>query len=166
MGLRVNVTFRNGFIVGAVLAVIVAGYLIFLWQADHQVELHTAHLLHKLEKHDWTGIENAIAQDYRDEWGDDRERLLMRLREVLRFTRNLEITASAPDVFPEGRDRQWSARVQVDGDDNEVMSEIKQRVNSLSAPFQLQWRRQSSKPWDWKLVRVSNRELKIDSEGF
>jgi hypothetical protein len=46
------------------------------------------------------------------------------------------------------------------------MSEIKHRVNSLSAPFQLQWRRQSSKPWDWKLVRVSNRELKIDSEGF
>lgn len=161
-----NITFRNGFIAGAILAVILGTYLAFLWQADHQVELHTSHLLRKIEKHDWSGIENAIAQDYRDDWGDDRERLLMRLREVLRFTRNMKITAVAPDVLPEGSDRKWSARVQVDGDDNEVMSEIKQRVNPLDAPFQLQWRRQSSKPWDWKLVRVSNRELKIEGEGY
>ncbi len=166
MGLCVKISFRHGFGVGAILALIFGTYLAFLWQADHQVELHTAHLLRKIEKHDWSGIDNAIAQDYRDDWGDDRERLLRRLREVLRFTRNMKIAAVAPDVVPEGSDRKWSARVQVDGDDNEVMSEIKQRVNSLSAPFQLHWRRQSSKPWDWKLIRVSNRELKIEREGF
>ena len=97
-----NITFRNGFIAGAILAVILGICLAFLWQADHQVELHTSHLLRKIEKHDWSGIENAIAQDYRDDWGDDRERLLTRLREVLSFTRNMKITAVAPDVLAEG----------------------------------------------------------------
>jgi hypothetical protein len=38
---------------------------------------------------------------------------------------------------------------------------IKERVNSIPAPFQLEWRRVSGKPWDWKLVRVSNAELVI-----
>ena len=123
------------------------------------MRLHTAHLLQKIEKHDWTGIENAIAQDYRDDWGHDRDRLLERMREVLRFTRNLKLHAVAADVSTEGRDGKWKSRVQVEGDDNEVMVEIKQRINSLSAPFELQWRRQSGKPWDWKLVRVNNREL-------
>jgi hypothetical protein len=61
----------------------------------------------------------------------------------------------------EGRDGKWSAHVQVDGADNEVVSEIKQHVNSLSVPFELRWRRQSAKPWDWKLVRVANRELTL-----
>jgi hypothetical protein len=53
------------------------------------------------------------------------------------------------------------ARISVEGDDSEVMAEIKQRINSLTTPFKLQWRRQSAKPWDWKLVHVSNRELQI-----
>jgi len=35
---------------------------------------------------------------------------------------------------------------------------------SLGAPFELQWRRISGKPWDWKLIRVSNPELQLPSE--
>jgi hypothetical protein len=155
----VKITFCNGFIAGALLAVIVAIYLFRLWQPEHQIELYTAHLLKKIEARDFARIENMVASDFVDDWGDDRERLLARLREVLRLTRNLEIAAPVPNVSVQGRDGKWWAHVQVDGDDNEVMSEIKQRVNSLSAPFELQWRRQSAKPWDWKLIRVSNREL-------
>jgi len=157
----VRITFRDGFTSGAIFALILGIFLAWLWQAEHQIELHTAHLLGKIEAHDFAGIEKTIAADYSDDWGDDRERLLSRLREVLRFARNMKITAIVPTVSAEGRDGKWSARVQVDGDDNEVLSEIKQRVNSLPAPFDLQWRRQSAKPWDWKLVRVSNRELTL-----
>jgi hypothetical protein len=41
---------------------------------------------------------------------------------------------------------------------------VKERVNSLTTPFELQWRHISRKPWDWKLVRVSNPELDIPAE--
>ena len=42
---------------------------------------------------------------------------------------------------------------------------MNERQNSLSTPFELQWRHVSGKPWDWKLVRVSNPELEIPA-GF
>ena len=38
---------------------------------------------------------------------------------------------------------------------------VKERVSSLTTPFDLEWRRMSAKPWDWKLVRVSNAELAL-----
>jgi hypothetical protein len=141
------------------MAFVLGIYPIWLWQPDHQVRLHSAHLLEKVEKRDWSGIENAIALEYGDDWGDDRARLLGRLREVLPFTRDMKIHAVAPGISSQGRDAKWVAKVEIDRGNNEVMIEIRQRINSLSAPFELRWRRQSNKPWDWKLVHVSNREL-------
>jgi hypothetical protein len=159
--LEVSFTFREGFIGGAILAVGLGIYLIWLWQPDHQVELHAHHFIGAIEKRDWTAVQSAIAVDYGDDWGDNRERLLERMREVLQFTRKMRIQSIAPNTSVEGPRGTWIAKIEVDGDDSEVMSEIRQRINSLKAPFKLQWRRQSARPWDWKLVHVSNRELQI-----
>lgn len=166
LGSRVRFTFRQGFIGGAAVAFAIGVYLFWLWQPEHQVELHTEHFLRNIERHDFADIEDAVANDYQDDWSDNRERLLERMREILRFTRNMRINAVAPAISVEGRDASWLAIVKVDGDENEVMAEIKQRINPLSTPFKLQWHQQSGKPWDWKLTRVSNRELKIDAAGY
>ena len=157
--LRVSFTFRGGFIVGAILALGLGVYLVWLWRPGHQVQLHTDHFLRAVEERDWTAMQNAIAADYGDDWGDNRERLLERMREVLRFTRNMRIHSIAPNILVEGPSGLCTARVEVEGDDSEVMAEIKQRINSLTTPFEFQWRRQSAKPWDWKLVHVSNSTL-------
>ena len=123
------------------------------------MELHADHFLRAVEAHDWKAMENAIAADYGDDWGDDRERVLERMREVLQFTRHLRIQAIAPITTVEDSRGSWKARIKIEGDDNEVMAEIRQRINPLTTPFKLEWRRQSTKPWDWKLIHVSNREL-------
>jgi hypothetical protein len=159
--LKVSFTFRDGFIGGAILALGLGIYLVWLCQPDHQVQLHTDHFIRAVEERDWTAMQNAIAADYSDDWGDNRERLLERMREVLQFTRNMRVHSIAPNISVEGPSGSWSARIEVEGDDSEVMTEIKQRINSLTTPFKLQWHRQSAKPWDWKLVHVSNRELQI-----
>jgi hypothetical protein len=44
------------------------------------------------------------------------------------------------------------------------MALLKERVNSLATPFELVWRRVSAKPWDWKLVHVSNSTLEIPAD--
>jgi hypothetical protein len=157
--LRVSITFRDGFIGGAILALGLGIYLVWLWRPDHQVELHTEHFIRAAETRDWTAMQNAIAPDYADDWGDDRERLLDRMRQVLPFTRNMRIHSIAPITLVEGPRGSCSARIQVEGDDSEVMAEIRRRINSLTTPFKLQWHRQSAKPWDWKLVHVSNPSL-------
>ena len=159
-------TFRDGFTGGAIVAAALGIYLAWLWQADHQVRLHTAHFLRQIEKRDWTAIQGAIAENYGDDWGDDRERFLERMREVLRFTRDMRIHSLAPQTSVEGRNGSWTARIEIEGNNSEIMAEIKHRVNSLGAPFELRWRHQSGKPWDWKLTHVSNRELKIADTGY
>jgi len=52
----------------------------------------------------------------------------------------------------------------IDGDRSEMMELLKERVNSLATPFELEWRQVSAKPWDWKLVRVSNSALEIPAD--
>ena len=154
-----NFTFRDGFIGGAILAVALGVYLLWLWRPDHQVELHANHFIRAIEERDWNAVQNAIALDYADDWGDDRDRVLERMREVLQFTRHMRIRPVAPITTVEDSLGSWKARIEVEGDDSEVMAEMKQRINPLTTPFKLDWRRESAKPWDWKLVHVSNREL-------
>jgi hypothetical protein len=48
--------------------------------------------------------------------------------------------------------------------DGEVLELIKQRLNALDAPFDLEWRHTSGKPWNWQLVRVSNPDFSIPRE--
>jgi hypothetical protein len=160
----VSLTFREGFAGGAILTVGLGIFLIWLWRPDHQVQLHSDHFIREIEGRDWDAIRNAIAADYSDDWGDNTDRLLERMREVQQFTRNIRIHPIAPNVSVEGSSGSWIAKIEIEGDDSEVLAEIKQRINPLTTPFELQWRRQSGKPWDWKLVRVSNRELQISGK--
>ncbi|HEY1583637.1 MAG TPA: hypothetical protein VGF73_11125 [Chthoniobacterales bacterium] len=39
-------------------------------------------------------------------------------------------------------------------------------VNSLTTPFELRWRRESWKPWDWKLVEVRNPGLELPARAY
>ncbi len=161
----IRVSFRGAFLFSATLAFIAGIYLVWLWQPDRQVRLHTAHLIRQLEKRNWSAAQYFIAADYHDDWGDDRERLLERMREVLRYARAIQIISSDPQTQIERRHALWTAKVQITGD-GEVVALIKERINTLSAPFELAWHRQSDKPWDWKLVRASNRELIIGAEEY
>jgi hypothetical protein len=159
----VRITFRDGFFVGASFAIVAGIYFTWLWQAEHQVRLHTAHLFHKIDIRNWNAVAAEISPDYRDDWSNDRALLIARLRELLSERGKIEIIAHDSDLHIEQRDGFFRAKITIEGE-GEILSLIKERVNPLSAPFELQWRRQSAKPWDWKLVRVSNAELEISAD--
>ncbi len=69
----IRVSFRGAFLFSATLAFIAGIYLVWLWQPDRQVRLHTAHLIRQLEKRNWSAAQYFIAADYHDDWGDDRD---------------------------------------------------------------------------------------------
>ena len=112
------------------------------------------------------GAGDFIAVDYRDDWGHDRALVLNRLRLVLHSFTSLTITATNPRVTLDPPAGSWSAQIQIGGTGGEFAPEIIARVNSLTEPFELHWRRESWKPWDWKLIRVSNPALKITGEIY
>ena len=155
-----RLTFRDGFVAGACLAIIAAIYFAWFWQAQHQVRLHTIHLFRNIEVRNWSAVAADVSLDYRDDWNNDRALLIARLRELLSNRGQLQIMARDSDLRIEQRDVFFRAKITIQGD-GEIVSLIKERINPLSAPFEMQWRRQSAKPWDWKLVRVSNAELQL-----
>ena len=156
-------TFRNGFYGGVLAAFIIGLWLVRLWQPENQLRLHSEHLIHQIEQRDWSAVENLVAPDYRDDWGNDRAALLTRMRLVLRAVSSLTITATDQQARLELPEGTWSARIRIAGGD-EAGPEISSRVNSLTKPFELRWRRESRWPWDWKLVRVSNPSLEISGD--
>ena len=159
-------TFKISFYAGTLLAAILGLWLAQLWQADKQVRLHTEHFLEQIAQRDWSGAGDFVAADYRDDWGHDRKEILNRLRLVLRFFTSLTINPAHSQVSANAPAGWWSAKVQIAGTGSEFAPEIIERVNGVKEPFVLHWHRQSWRPWDWKLVRVSNPGLEISDRGF
>ncbi|MBA3963199.1 MAG: hypothetical protein H0X40_15045 [Chthoniobacterales bacterium] len=158
-------TFRYGFYAGLLCAFVFGIYLFLLWGAESQVRLHAEHLLHQVERRAWSNVGGFVAADYRDDWGDDREKLLNRLRTVGRYFFSLTITASEARTQISPAAATWQARIQMNGT-GEAAAEINSRVNSLTTPFVLHWRHESWRPWDWKLSRVENKSLEIPEGEF
>jgi hypothetical protein len=162
----VPISFRGGFYGGLVIALCVGLYLIWLWQPERQVRHHTENFFHAIEHKDWEAIADFIGNDYHDQWGDDRARVLERLREGLQYVRGPRVTASNASVQVEASRAMWSGKITLYSTDDDVMQMFDQRVNSLRTPFELEWHRTSGKPRDWKLARVSNSEVEIPADVY
>jgi hypothetical protein len=160
------ISFRGGFYGGLAIALCVGIYLFWLWQPAQQVKRHTENFLHAIEHKNWDATGDFIATDYQDQWGDNRGRVLERLREGFRYVRGPRITASNPSVRVETQRAVWSSKIALYSSDDDVMEVLDQRVNSLQSPFKLEWQHFSAKPWDWKLVRVSNPAFEIPADVY
>jgi hypothetical protein len=75
--------------------------------------------------------------------------------EALRNFLVLEILSEDTTVERRDRDAVISARLRLRGKGNAIGEQIIAGANSLESHFQFAWRRKSWKPWDWKLVSVS-----------
>jgi hypothetical protein len=73
----------------------------------------------------------------------------------------MRITTQEPSIKIDNRHALWCAKITIDGDPGEAMIAVKERINPIMAPFELEWRRISNKPWDWRLFRVRNAELQL-----
>jgi hypothetical protein len=162
----VTITFRGGFLGGFALAVCFGLYLLWLWRPEHQVRLHTENLFSAIEHRNWDGVAGFIGDDYQDQWGDDRARVLERMREGFRWIRGAKIIAPDPAVQVETRRAIWIGKITLYSSDDGVMEVLDERLNKLPTPFELEWNRLSGKPWDWKLVRVSNSAFQIPADIY
>ena len=158
--------FRRGFHGALSVALLTGVALLWLWQPERQVRKHTESLFHAMEGKNWERLEGLVASDYMDQWGHDRSRMLERVREVFGYVRNVRITSSAGTVQVDQRTARWTGKIVIETDQNEMATLVRERINSLTTPFEMEWRRLSAKPWDWKLVRVSNEGFEIPAEAY
>jgi hypothetical protein len=130
------------------------------------VRRHTENLFRAIERKNWEAVSDFIGSDYQDQWGYDRARVLERLRESFRYIRGPRIIASNSSVQVETQRAAWRGKIMLYSSDDEVMEALDQRINRLSAPFELEWHQVSGKPWDWKLTRVSNPTFEIPADIY
>ena len=161
-----TISFRAAFYSGLGLAVSIGLYLIWLWRPDHQVRLHTENFFHAIDSRRWDAVADFIGNDYQDQWGDDRTRVLERMREGFRWVRGSRIAALNPSVQVGARRAIWVGKITVYSTDDGVMEVLDERVNKLPTPFEFEWHRVSGKPWDWKLVGVSNSAFEIPADAY
>ncbi|HVF73373.1 MAG TPA: hypothetical protein VM940_17360 [Chthoniobacterales bacterium] len=152
--------FRTGFYAGIFAAMIWAAWLIRLWQPERQIELHSVHLLEQIEKKNWKNLAERVSPAYQDRWGHDRARLLERLRQVSRILVNPRIEATQRKVHRDSDHNYWSAKITLQAS-GEFADYVQARINNLDAPFELEWKRGATWPWDWKLIAVRNPELEV-----
>jgi hypothetical protein len=164
--LAIPTWFRSGFYGGLGGAFLTALVLLWLWQPERQVRRHTENLFRSIEQKNWDRTADFIGGDYQDQWGHDRRQVIERLRDVFPYVRAARIDPSPASVRVDKRRAQWTARITFEADEGEIATLIKERVNLLTTPFELEWHRFSAKPWDWKLVHVSNSSLDIPADAY
>src|SRR5947209_20033964 len=104
-----------------------------------------------------------IADDYHDQWRNDRALLIDRLRDAFAATRGVRIRFDSPEIDGGRSEVTWRAKISVLGG-GEFAQRTIDHVNSLTAPFELRWRRASGKPWDWKLIEIANPEFQLPEQ--
>ena len=153
---------RNQLYAGVLVAVAVGIYLFQLWTPARQVELHSLHLLAAIEENDASALADFLADGYQDDWGHDKALVLSRLKQVVpSAARGGQLVAHGAAVRAERAAGEWRGRITIEADANELTVPLIHHVNAVTDPYVLQWRRQSWKPWDWQLVRVSNPGLEL-----
>jgi hypothetical protein len=157
-------SFPGSFYAGLSTALATGLLLCWFWRPEHQVDSHTGDLLRGVEHKNWSHVRNLIAPEYTDQWGNDQTLVLQRLQEAFTYIRGIRIEIADPKITADRHRGIWQAGIKIDSDAGEMGELVKQRVNSLKTPFELEWRRMSARPWDWKLVHVSNSELEIRTD--
>ena len=156
-----TVSYRGAFYGGLAFALCVGLYLAWLWRPEHQVRLHAENFFHAIDQRNWDAVADFVGNDYQDQWGDDKTRLLERMREGFGWVPGSRIIAKDPAAQVETQRATWIGKITVYSSDDGVMEVLDERVNKLPSPFKLEWHHLSGKPWDWRLVRVSNSGFEI-----
>lgn len=146
------------FSLGAILLVI-AG---FWWLPEgRRLDAAVDDLLEALEEADRGGLENMLAENYRDQWGLQRQQAIDKAMLASKQFWTLEIE-------PVKSSRRITAplaatvtlTVKLKGEGTPAAPIIRDRVHDLGDPFTLTWKREAWKPWSWKLESVANPALK------
>jgi hypothetical protein len=149
-------------ILAAIFAVSWMLYCLWLWQPERQVRKHHEHFIKAAENRNWSRVEDFIDARYADRWGHDKAFVLRESREVLRQFFALSIESDVGQCDVSGETGTVVAKLKIAGTGTVVAEYAKQAVNGLGEPFAFQWTRRSWKPWDWKLTRVDNSQLRIN----
>jgi len=139
------------------------GFAVVEFQSERQLNKAFERMISAVEARDWKRVEAMTAADYTDQWGMNRTQALEIGSEILRHFFVVEITISDVSLsVGDGVPGEVRALLRVSGNGTAIAQSVMTEANQLQQPFIFQWRKASWKPWDWRLVSVSQSEVVFD----
>jgi len=168
VGLGMSATARAGFWFGVFFVLILLWWGWGAFQADRQLENRFRELVKVVEDRNWEKLRGFLADDYVDAWGNDRERTIELAGQGFQYFLVLGVEPEEPEFLIAGREATVRTGFEISGTGRGPAKIILSRAAGLKEPFEIGWRRESWKPWDWKVVSMSQPELnlKIRSRGY
>lgn len=148
---------------GGILLVAGVLWLVWFFLPGPTVERKFSSLLSSVEKRNWEAFSGMLSPDYSDRWGQTAESLPSLAREGFQHFYYLKIT---PEFRPEaiasgGREMRISAKLHFSGGGSPLAVMVMDEANALGESFEFTYRKESWKPWDWKLVSMDHPALQL-----
>ena len=139
-------------------------WLIWWSRPERQIRRAQGRFLSALESRDYPALARLLAEDYRDQWENDKANVLRRCPRV--FDQFLLLDIEGEIHGTEMREDAGAVRQKlvVKGLGGGLAIYARDAVNQLRSPFTMQWRKRSWKPWDWELTSIEQPELRIPEE--
>ena len=135
---------------------------VFVWPAHIQLPTKQDAFLSSIEDGDDHVWEDLISEAYQDQWEFSKSNVLVSLSDVRTNLMALHISwePEAPEILED--------EARLTGDLNFEATAlfgadfVTSRLNNLKTPWVFTWKKESWKPWSWKLVRIENPSLSLD----
>ena len=150
-----------------ILAVVTAGvvtvaFLGWLWSPDRQIRKHQENLISAAEKRNTALVSKFLSAEYEDSWSNSPDETIALLGAILRSFFALTIQENRVRYKIEGNRGQVISHLNLEGNGTAFAEVVIRETRALPNPFSFFWRRESWKPWDWKLVTVENPSIQVD----
>lgn len=145
-------------VVGGILLVIALAVALPWLSPKRGVERSAKALVGALADNDKDALAALLAADYADGFGMDRAQALVAAGEFRKHFVVCTITCEDPQLTLAGDSRAAITRalVRLGGQGSPVAQAAIQASVNTATPTSFRWRRESWKPWDWKLVSIDN----------
>jgi hypothetical protein len=141
--------------------VLFALLLVLHWRPSHQVRLHQDHLLRAVENRKWKMAGEFMAEDYKDSWEQTKPVVLARLPQIFSDFLACGVIAENTSLTWTNGEPAIQSQIHIVGSGGPIAQLVMEESKHLSEPYSFKWRRQSWKPWDWKLIEVSQPQLRM-----
>lgn len=143
--------------------ILLAAALWLRWwlQPERQIPRAQARLVSALERRDFAAFSALIATDYGDRWGHDSAVAVARCKEVFSQFATLSIEREGSRLDDSKGRWVLHEKIRMKGLGAPLAMAARDVVNGLHEPFEMEWRRRSSRPWDWELKNVNQPELEL-----
>ncbi|MBV6498250.1 MAG: hypothetical protein CJBNEKGG_00469 [Prosthecobacter sp.] len=138
----------------------------FCWRTfgrspEEQLQDRQRAFLLAVESRDWGEVRSMLADDYRDDYGNDRESAVEGARQVLGsfFSLTVKPRIVRLQVLPDLA--MVKMQIRVEGRGAGFSEAVLSQVNSIEDPWFFHWHKKGRWPWDWRIVQIHNDGLHI-----